>query len=362
MTITLTKFNTQVIWRSPDVGGKDTSIPGSVPDNKGYQLDIKTTMANGETHTITPTSGTVGGEANFTFTLPPDENCNLQLVSDADNANWIIRCLCCVAIQVPEPPTTCGLGWHQIDGVGFMQINKSQAPSLWPADSPLGTFSVWIYPDSLPPFPGDSLHDIRWTLVSEQNNAVNIDLFNDGHLRVILVGNTSCSFTTVDHFLAAGSIYHVFASWDTSLSLFNVFINGEPVGLSAVSGTVPSFVHYSNPAFCVFLGGNTIPTTQFQGDSYELWLGCGQYVADPTGLFIDGSGDILYLGRHGELPTGTSPTFYFTGAASPGATEPFYRVANSGTGPLGVPNSGVNGIVLPPGAFPNLALVCTTGP
>jgi hypothetical protein len=142
MTITLTKFNTQVIWRSPDVGDKTTSIPGSTLVNKGYQLDIKTTMANGETHIVIPTSGTIGGEANFTFTLPPDENCNLQLVSDADNANWIIRCLCCV----PSLPAFT---------VGAVFFDGGTALWNFPAmsDSPVGSLSMWLYV-SLDQWPG----------------------------------------------------------------------------------------------------------------------------------------------------------------------------------------------------------------
>ncbi len=91
MTLVLTKPKTQVIWRSPDPGGKSTSIPGSNADNKGYALDIKVTRNNGDTHTVTPTSGTIGGTASFTFT---DQNSNLSLISDADNFDWVIRCLC----------------------------------------------------------------------------------------------------------------------------------------------------------------------------------------------------------------------------------------------------------------------------
>jgi hypothetical protein len=93
MTITLTTCKTQVIWRSPDVGDKTTSIPGSIEINNGYELDIKTTFGNGDIHTVVPISGTIGGESSFQFI---DQNCNLMLVSDAENADWIIRCLCCV--------------------------------------------------------------------------------------------------------------------------------------------------------------------------------------------------------------------------------------------------------------------------
>ena len=47
MTITLTKPKTQVVWRSPDAGDKTTSIPGSAVGNKGYALQIKSTLAGG---------------------------------------------------------------------------------------------------------------------------------------------------------------------------------------------------------------------------------------------------------------------------------------------------------------------------
>lgn len=101
MTVALTKVETQVVWRSADAGDKTVSIPGSVPGNKGYDLDIASTIPDGSTYIVTPTSGTIDGEPSFSFTLPPDENCNLSLRSDADNADWIIRCLCCTPVQPP---------------------------------------------------------------------------------------------------------------------------------------------------------------------------------------------------------------------------------------------------------------------
>ncbi len=93
MTIELIKPCTQVIWRSSDAGDKTTSIPGSSIDNQGYELDIKTTLNNGDMHTVVPTSGTIGGETSFSFV---DENCNLQLISNPENSDWLIKCLCCI--------------------------------------------------------------------------------------------------------------------------------------------------------------------------------------------------------------------------------------------------------------------------
>jgi hypothetical protein len=97
MTITLTKFNTQVTWLSPDSGDKTTSIPGSTIANKGYTLYIKTALGNGDTHIVTPTSGTIGGQLSFSFI---DNDCCLSLISDADNSDWIVHCLCCAPFTI----------------------------------------------------------------------------------------------------------------------------------------------------------------------------------------------------------------------------------------------------------------------
>src|SRR5438270_643905 len=92
MTIALTKPKTQVIWRSAVPGPKTTSIPGSDMSNNGYSLDIKTTLANGDTHFVVPASGTIGGLPSIQFI---DNNCNLFLRSNGANSDWSIRCLCC---------------------------------------------------------------------------------------------------------------------------------------------------------------------------------------------------------------------------------------------------------------------------
>ncbi len=93
MTIELLKPCTDLIWRSPDSGDKTISIPGSIDANNGYSLDIITTLGTGETFTVVPTSGTIDGQPSFSFTDIP---CTLMLRSDAENTEWIVRCLCCV--------------------------------------------------------------------------------------------------------------------------------------------------------------------------------------------------------------------------------------------------------------------------
>jgi hypothetical protein len=91
MTIVLTKAKTAIIWRSPTVGIKTTSIPGSVTANNGYALDVITPMKNGDLHKIIPISGTIEGASEYDFF---DNGGSASLLSDAANNDWIVVCLC----------------------------------------------------------------------------------------------------------------------------------------------------------------------------------------------------------------------------------------------------------------------------
>ncbi len=90
--VTLTTCETQVIWRSTDVGTKTVDIPGSDSTNKGKDLYITTTIGDGSLYIVTPESGTIDGGSSYSFI---DDRCTLSLRSDGDNEDWIIRCLCC---------------------------------------------------------------------------------------------------------------------------------------------------------------------------------------------------------------------------------------------------------------------------
>jgi hypothetical protein len=91
MTVALSKVKTAVVWRSATAGAKSTSIPGSSSANKGYALDVITPRNNGDTHTVTPTSGTIEGVSSYSFI---DRGGSLSLLSDAAHTDWIVVCLC----------------------------------------------------------------------------------------------------------------------------------------------------------------------------------------------------------------------------------------------------------------------------
>jgi hypothetical protein len=85
---TLTTPETQLVWTNSSAGAKASNIPGAT-GHTGYKVGVATTVNNGDTHTITPASGTVGNTGSFTFLDNQATGSNIPLMSDG-NQNWII--------------------------------------------------------------------------------------------------------------------------------------------------------------------------------------------------------------------------------------------------------------------------------
>lgn len=84
---TLAAIVTQIIWRSTTAGAKSQAIPAAASWG-GYDLDISF-IGGVDPLTITPASGTIGGQASITLTNPGQTN--LSLRADSANTDWIIR-------------------------------------------------------------------------------------------------------------------------------------------------------------------------------------------------------------------------------------------------------------------------------
>jgi hypothetical protein len=84
-TVTLTGVRQTTYWTSATAGAKSTSLPGAAGGNSGYLWIEKTTLSNGDTHTITPSSGTIDGASTFVYT---DAKGAFGFISDGVS-NWM---------------------------------------------------------------------------------------------------------------------------------------------------------------------------------------------------------------------------------------------------------------------------------
>jgi hypothetical protein len=329
-SITLTKPVTQAVCRSTTPGTKSWTIPGSSAGNNGFSLDIKTATNDGSTHTVVPTSGTIGGLPGITFT---DTNCNLFLRSKFQDTDWIIRCLCCYTpTPFSPPPPDCPIGAH-FDGsaTSFLSLTQSINPPAWPADGTLFTMSLWIRPDSLPP------NINGWVLTGEGGGAVSLLLQQDGSLKFLLSDAFSAfiQFVTTDHFIIPGTLYNILISADTNAGTVQCYINDALVGLSVSSAGVPFNIGYNTFVSPWVFYGETV-TRRYIGDTAETWCAPNQGIDfSITGnrrKFIDVFGCFVNLGTDGSIPTGIAPVFFFTGAAAPAAGEVAYNVNKGALG------------------------------
>jgi hypothetical protein len=85
-TVVLSAGNLCTYWTSTTAGAKATALPGASPLNLGYLWTIKTTQMNFDTHTVTPSSGTIDGNATFSFM---DNKASYSMISDGIS-NWML--------------------------------------------------------------------------------------------------------------------------------------------------------------------------------------------------------------------------------------------------------------------------------
>jgi len=85
-TVTLASPQTITYWTSATAGAKGTTLPGAAAGNSGYLWILKTTLGNGDTHTVTPAAGTIDGQSSYSF---PDNKDAIPMISDG-SSNWMI--------------------------------------------------------------------------------------------------------------------------------------------------------------------------------------------------------------------------------------------------------------------------------
>jgi len=365
--VTITKFDTQVIWNSTDPGDKTTTIPATSDDNDGFSLDIKLATGDGSNHCIEVPSGTIGGIAGGIQVQ--DENCNLSLRSNHTKNDWLIRQFSCfepepcTPVVVPVVPD-CDQGIRiQPNPFQSMIVARATAIGGMPTglvpDSSEFTLSFWYIINELPtgyqiPIPtGSSVTFLPPQFVVFDTNLVD-DPFS-GHGVTVGIANISGGagvsfllhgrdfnhffglFVQSGDFQTVGVWHHVALSFNSTTGIPVIYVDDAAVPFTTTFAYIPvlAWTGYSaltmnwsdiadiNVAIMEPAGpGDSFTTSGFTSRTTPIDFKHVWFKAD-VGLdltntavrrkLIDNTGQPVGLGTNGEIPTGTPATVYLCG-------------------------------------------------
>lgn len=200
------------------------------------------------------------------------------------------------------------------------------AASQTAADSHFVTASLWLMV---------SAHINVLTLNPSSQSLIDMNLNGAASLGAVLSNGTGLSSVEFDSDASAVSFnawHHLFVSADLNHAagskLLNLYLDGVSIRDPSAGGdTDPAFLmNVNGVAFGLPAAASQLSALNANISFSDVWIGVGQYV-DPSAIasFRSSAGRPVFLGANGELPTGTSPTYFFSGDATAFAT-------NKGTG------------------------------
>lgn len=138
---------------------------------------------------------------------------------------------------------------------------------------------------------------------------------------------TSFQFVTTQLLLTPAVWHHFFFSYNLTTQAANLLIDGTATTNSTgTQQSPPSSVNFNGVAAGWPTNSSSIHLENTTIDYCDLWMALGQYVtAANITQFRTTAGRPVDLGSNGATPTGTSPTFFFSGDATTFGT-------NKGTG------------------------------
>ncbi|MBN9889376.1 LamG domain-containing protein [Salipiger abyssi] len=187
------------------------------------------------------------------------------------------------------------------------------------SDGKKGTFSVWFKTDD---------YTTDHYVFEAQSSRFYIN-FNDNNGRMHFAGRDSTGTSmlyamTDDNSIVQGQWHHLMASWDTSEGADASTCTTCHIYLDGVDQTGNGFVTYSDAADINYVraayrvGAQVSGANLWQGGIADLWIdfdtNIDLSVASNREKFIDASGNPVYLGLDGSLPTGSAPDIFLSGA------------------------------------------------
>jgi hypothetical protein len=142
---------------------------------------------------------------------------------------------------------------------------------------------------------------------------------------------TLYEYTSTAAFAIDGLWHHVLASWNLNGSASAVYIDDASSGTpeTFVTGTDIDYISGAGSGFNYYIGGDITELRTIECDIAEFYFNpttaIDFSITANRRKFLGPDGKPVYLGAHGQVPTGTAPIIFQSGAAQ-------YWPANRGTG------------------------------
>jgi hypothetical protein len=194
------------------------------------------------------------------------------------------------------------------------------------ANGRVGTLSFWFK------VRGRTATSRRFFVSQSGNSYVSHENTDKIRIRwVSAAAATLYEYTSGATFAIDGLWHHVLASWNLNGSASAVYIDDASSGTPAtfVTGTDIDYINASGAGFNYYIGGDITELRTVDCDIAEFYFNpttaIDFSVTANRRKFLGPDGKPVYLGAHGEVPTGTAPIIFQSGAAQ-------YWPTNRGTG------------------------------
>lgn len=178
-------------------------------------------------------------------------------------------------------------------------------------DSNTITFSLWYRPSHI------GRQTFFYVYDGSAITTVDIRLGFDNLPRINLTDSSGAALlsTVLNPIFQIGQYYHILVSADLSdTDKFHVYVDDTLIANTPTAYN-NGLVAINNPLYRI--GSNPFGGDRLRGDLADFWMDIGTYidlsVEANRRKFIDASGNPVFLGADGSLPTGTAPDIFLTG-------------------------------------------------
>lgn len=172
------------------------------------------------------------------------------------------------------------------------------------SDGKEGIFSAWVRLDGQ--------DDTLFRLIFNNINRFRVNRLTTNKFQVAgsnAAAATILDFSTVETYEISSTWLHLLTSWDLANDASHFYVND--VADHAKTTRTNDDIDYTGANWAI--GANTSGTANFDGAMAEVYFAAEFLdfsVEANRRKFIDASGDPVYLGATGQLPTGTAPLIY----------------------------------------------------